>query len=223
MFTKRINRVSKKQHSNSYRKRMRIRRMRGGNSRCSSASASSVSDAVRSVSNGGDINTLINSNHLPIIPLSELGVSPLPAGVNTRDTFFGGRGGLKTGIHKKRYIGKEYKTKTTVRKIRFLKNRKDRYRDNRHGKKSKRRLRLIKGGGGGPPFFLPDDITNLKDSLIGGLTGAVNGYKGVDTPYQINHTYPYQQFPPEETYNSSPITDANAMYNNADNYVLPKY
>lgn len=214
MFTKKRNRVNKKHRSNSYiqtRNRMRIRRMKGGNSE----GTQSVADAVRSVSNGGDINTLINSNHLPIIPLSESGVSPLPAGVNTRDSFFGGKGVIKTGIHKKRYN----KTKKNVRKIRFLKNRKDRYRD-RHGKKSKKRL--IKGGGG-PPFFLPDDITNLKDSLIGGLTGVINGYKGVDTPYQINHTYPYQQFPSEETYNSSPITDANAMYNNADNFVLSKY
>jgi hypothetical protein len=195
--------------SNPYiqtRSRMRILRMKGGN--------------PRSVSEGGDLNTLIDSNHFPIIPLSEAGVSPLPAGAGTRDLLFGGRGLARGrgGLMSRQRTGR----KTTVKKIRFFKNRKHRgSRNGKHRGSKNGKTRFIKGGGGAP-FFLPDDLTNLKDSLQGGLVGAVNGYKGIDTPYQTNHTYPYQQSPYRETYNSS-ITDANAMYNYADNSILSKY
>ena len=207
----RKNKGSNYSYLQSRSRRIRIRRMKGGTSE-----SGSISDAVRSVSDGGDINTLINSNHLPIIPLSDSGVSPLPAGINTRDDALFGGGGK---VQKKRIPKKKYRSvrhRTTKRKIRFSKNRKNRSRSrSRNNKKIK--------GGSGPPFFLPDDITNFKDSIVGNLSGAVNGYKGVETPYQITHTYPYQQSPYEETYNSSSISDANANYNKADNYVVSKY
>jgi len=116
-------------------------------------------------------------------------------------------------INKKRYRGNGYKK--TVRKIRFSKNRKYISRRCKKGKKT----RSIMKGGSGAPFFLPDVFTNTKDSLMGGLTGIVNGYKGVETPYQVNHTFPYQQVPSGESYRQS-VTDATSAYNRADNYVL---
>jgi len=116
-------------------------------------------------------------------------------------------------INKKRYRGNGYKK--TVRKIRFSKNRKYISTRCKKGKKT----RSIMKGGSGAPFFLPDVFTNTKDSLMGGLTGIVNGYKGVETPYQVNHTFPYQQVPSGESYRQS-VTDATSAYNRADNYVL---
>lgn len=201
--TIKMNVVNKRRSGRSsyIRDRMRIRRMKGGNTKCSNtASAAPVASNESLLSYGGGHDmTQLHS------------ISPLTAGMNTRDISMlsGGRG------YKKRY--------RTVRKIRFLKNKnKNKNKNKRYSFRYSKNKRSILKGGGGAPFFLPDDITNLKDSLIGGVSGAVNGYKGVDTPYQTNHTYPYQQSPTGEAYNSS-ITDANTMYNNADNYTISKY
>jgi hypothetical protein len=181
----------------------RIKRIKGGHNNEPTA-------VVGSAWEGGDINTWVDSNHLP---LSESGVSPFPAGINTRDLLFGGRKPKKSILKR---TGKSLKKNNTTKKIRFAKNKKS----TRHqSKKRHSKIKLLKKGGSG---FLPDDISNLKDSLTGGLISLVNGYRGVPTPYQVNHTYPYQQQPYNESY-SSTISDANAIYNNADNVVLSTY
>lgn len=208
------------------RSRMRLRRMKGGNNNDESRqhsdntampSSSLVADAVRSVSQGGEINTLINSNHLPIIPFNNSGVSPLPAGPNTRDILFG-------GTWKSRGRG-------WMRLNKCLDNKKSRSRRNVYKKyvKKQQKTRKYKGikprmtkGGGDVEPFLPNDLTNFTDSLKGAFIGTLDAYKGTETPYQVNHTYPYQQEPQVMSYNTS-ITDANAMYNKADNIILSKF
>ena len=179
----------KKSKKTNIRSLLRVQRMRGGNTFPSGASQSTSSSSPDS----------------HVIPLSEYGVSPLPAGESSRNYLLGGGG--RSG-NKKRSRGKKY-----IRKTRFLKNRTSR----RRGSKKR-----VMNGGGGAPFFLPDDLTNLTDFVKGSVVGAFNGYKGIETPFQTNNPYPYQQNQHRETYNSS-LTDANEMYNNADNYVLSAY
>lgn len=178
------------------RERKRIRRMKGG-------SCNKPISVVGSAWQGGDINTWLNSNHLP---LSDSGVSPSPAGINTRDLLFGGGQGKITK--------KGNKLKHT-KKIRLVINEKKK--KNKNSSKSKK-LKMKRGGS----VLIPDDISNLTNSLKGGLTATINGYRGVHTPFQVNNVYPYQQPPYSETYSSN-ISDANEMYNSADNIVLSTY
>lgn len=192
---------SKKNARTQSRNRKRIKIMKGG-----TTDTTSPITAVGSAWKAEDMNTWLGSNHLPLNPY---GASPSPAGINTRDLLFGG--GMKKpkkGILRLKGNKKGGKRKT--KKIRFVKNK------NTNTRRSE--IKIKKGGSA----FIPDDISNLKDSLIGGLRSTFNGYKGVATPYQVNHTYPYQQPSFNET-NPYNISDANAMYNNADNVVISKY
>lgn len=201
--SKRVKKNTKTGRNKYTQKRIKrvIKRMNGGTTNPAQVAASA---AVGAAWKAEDMNTWLGSNHLDLNPS---GASPSPAGINTRDLLVGG--GLKTpkkGIlrTKENNTMKNRKTK----KIRFVKS-----------KNMKRSILKLKKGGNA---FIPDDITNLKNSFMGNLSAAFNGYKGTPTPYQVNHTYPYQQPPYSENYSSN-ISDANAMYNSADNFVVTGY
>lgn len=201
--SKRVRKNTKTSRNKYTQKRIKkvIKRMSGGTTIPAPVAAAAAVGAAWKADN---MNTWLGSNHLELNPS---GASPSPAGINTRDLIVGG--GIKTpkkGILRTKENKKMKNIKT--KKIRFVKS------------KNMKRSALKLKKGGNP--FIPDDITNLKNSVIGSLTSAFNSYKGTPTPYQVNHAYPYQQPPYRESYSSN-ISDANAMYNSADNFVLAGY